>query len=523
MTPPVLDRFDPKPPLPNASLDIERQQLARRSASIYFFIFVATLVLTPLLILAGASQGFSQVLAALVALVALALVPYRPILGLYIIVICAILIEQEPLTGTPIGTDHLEIFYWPARLQGLPERPIGFFMLAMLVAIVAVRLLHHQRTLYGGKLFYPFIFFRGCVAMGVLHGMASGGDFKIVVLEVRPFWYLFISYILAFNTVTKVSHIRTILWITVLGTAVKAVQGVYIVYNYLGGHIEGHNEIMAHEQSFFFILVLLLLVLMLLHKVQRGLLIAILCSLPCLLLALLANNRRADYVALLAGVGVAWTLIILIKPSARRVLIPALTCCVLLGTGYVLAFHNASGAIGLPANAVISVFKPSATDARDTASNLYRTTEDFDLKYTEAQSPILGYGFGKPFLEPQVLPNIAQIDPDYLFIPHNNVLWIWMRLGPIGFLALWNLIGSGIVGGCFIARRLKNPELQVFAVFVVAALVMEVIVAYSDYQFFFYRNVIYIGVILGALFKLPAIAQSVSPEKSAKLDSELLA
>ena len=94
----------------------------------------------------------------------------------------------------------------------------------------------------------------------------------------------------------------TIIWITVIGTAIKGVQGVFIVYTYLGGKIEGHNEIMAHEQSFFFVLVLLLLVMMLLHRFQRGLFIAILFSLPCLLLALVANNRRADYVALLLGI-----------------------------------------------------------------------------------------------------------------------------------------------------------------------------------------------------------------------------
>ena len=105
----------------------------------------------------------------------------------------------------------------------------------------------------------------------LLHGIASGGDFKIIVLEVRPFWYLFVSYILAYNVVTEVKHVRNIIWITVIGTAIKGVQGVYIVYTYLGGQIEGHNEIMAHEQSFFFVLVLLLLlVMMLLHRFQRA-------------------------------------------------------------------------------------------------------------------------------------------------------------------------------------------------------------------------------------------------------------
>lgn len=172
------------PEITTASL---HKHVARRSASAYFFLFVATLLFTPLLILAGANQGFGQVLAALAALVAMALIPWKPIMGLYLMVICAVVIEQEPLPATPIGTDHLYIFYWPTKLQGLPERPFGFFVLAVLLIIIVTRLLLRRRLLYGGKLFYPFLFFLVCVAMGILHGLASGGTFRIIVLEIRPF------------------------------------------------------------------------------------------------------------------------------------------------------------------------------------------------------------------------------------------------------------------------------------------------------------------------------------------------
>ncbi|MEO7002753.1 MAG: hypothetical protein ABI068_13150, partial [Ktedonobacterales bacterium] len=179
---------------------------------------------------------------------------------------------------------------------------------------------------------------------------------------------------------------------------------------------------------------------------------------------------------------------------------------------YVFAFRHSTGSFASPARAVISVFEPNATDARDLSSNQYRIIEDADLKYTEAQSPLLGYGFGKPFLQPQVLPNVVELDPYYLYIPHNNVLWVWMRLGPLGYAALWYLFGSAIVMGCVIARRLKHRELQLFAIFAVATLVMEVILAYSDYQFFFYRNMIFTGVLMGVLMKLPAIARQTLGE-----------
>ncbi len=502
---------------PNSSPKFEHS-VTRKSSRAYLVLFVATLLLTPLLILVGADQGYGTILAALAALIALALVPWKPIWGLYLIVICAVVVEQEPLPGTPIGTDHLNVFYWPTHLQGLPERPIGFFILAILFFLVITAVLFRRRALYGGRLFYPFLFFFACMAVGVLHGLATGGSFRIIVLEIRPWWYFFVSYILAYNIVSEVKHVRNIIWITVLGTAIKGVQGVFIVYTYYSGQIEGHNEIMAHEQSFFFVLVLLLLVMMLLHHFQRALFIAILFSLPCLLLALVANNRRADYVALLLGILIAWTMVILVKPASRRALITVLAICLLFGGVYVLAFQKSTGALGQPARAVISVFNPSASDERDAASNAYRVVENYDLKWTEQTSPILGFGFGKPFLQPVALPNVLELDPYYLYIPHNNVLWVWMRLGPLGFSALWYLFGSAIVAGCMIVRRLRDPQLQFFAIFTLATVVMEVILAYGDYQFFFYRNMIYVGVALGVLMKLPAIERAARGEPSSHTD-----
>ena len=483
-------------------------QISTRSRAAYVVIFVVTLGLTPLLIIAAASFGFAQTLATIGALFALAIVPWRPIFGLYLMVTCAVVIEQEPLLAGPIGTDRLYIFTWPARLQGNIERPIGYFCLVILAVIILARLVRRQRPLIGGRLFYPFVLFFAALLVGVLHGLASGGTFRIIVLELRPWWYFFLAYLLAHNIVSSVKHVRNILWITVLGTAFKGAQGVYIVYTYLGGQIGGHNEIMAHEQSFFFVLVIMLLVLMLLHHVQPWFMVVILVSLPCLLIALVANNRRADYVALLIGIGVAWVLTILVKPESRRTLIPALLICMVLGAGYVLAFQKTAGSLGEPARAVISVFNPNAASARDAASNLYRSIENYDLKYTEAQSPIIGYGFGKPFLQPVMLANVLELDPYYLYIPHNNVLWIWMRLGPLGYGALWYLIGSALIAGCLIARRLHDQQLRFFAIFAVAAVVMEVILAYGDYQFFFYRNMIFVGVILGVLMKLPAIERA---------------
>ncbi len=222
---------------------------------------------------------------------------------------------------------------------------------------------------------------------------------------------------------------------------------------------------------------------------------------------MVANQRRADYIALIAGLGVAWTLIFLCKPRARtRLLVLLLVTCT-LGSAYVAAFANSQAGIGAPARSIVSVFYPSRQDA---SSNLYRQIEDADLKYTVKQNPLLGMGFGKRFLQPTILPNIIQDDPYYLYIPHNTIYWVWMRLGPFGFLIFWYLIGALIVRGTITTRQLKDPYLQLVAIYIISVTFMEIIVAYADYQLFFYRNVIYFGILAGILMRLPSIDKQES-------------
>lgn len=52
-----------------------------------------------------------------------------------------------------------------------------------------------------------------------------------------------------------------------------------------------------------------------------------------------------------------------------------------------------------------------------------------------------------------------------------------------------------------------DPYFQVVAIYVVAVTFIEVTVAFADYQLFYYRNVIYLGLLCGILAKLPILDQ----------------
>ena len=124
--PATLDHPTDLPPAPEKTADSTFGRLSKRSTSAYIAVLVATLVLAPVLVLAGASQGYIQILAGIAALVALILVPWKPILGLYLVVISAVVVEQEPLLSTPIGTDRLISFIGQRNFRGCQSARLDF-------------------------------------------------------------------------------------------------------------------------------------------------------------------------------------------------------------------------------------------------------------------------------------------------------------------------------------------------------------------------------------------------------------
>lgn len=469
---------------------------------LFIAIFVVVLGLTPLFILEGVNLSFGMLLGLLAALICAALVVRWPMMGFFVVLGCVVVIEQNP---QPIstGTDHLNVFYWPPQLAGLIERPIGFLILLVIAILLCSHFIKRQTLLQGGALSGALVFFILCVVGGIVHGLVSHGDLKIIVVEVRPFWYLFLSYLLAYNMMTCKKHLKAFFWIVILGAGVKSLQGLYILLVVLRGDMSGQNELMSHEESFFFVALVLLLFLFFLQYRYRAQMYATLLLLPGVLVSLAANNRRADYIALLVGLMVSWALLFMLRPRLRLKLVIGLLACTVFMAGYVAAFAHSAGSFAGPARAVLSIINPSSADARDAASNLYRDIENYDLKFTVKQNPILGMGFGIPFLRPIPLPDISDLDQYYIYVPHNTIYWVWVRLGPVGFLALWYLFGSIIVRGSQMVRQLKDPYLQLVAIYIVAVTFMEVIVAFADYQLFFYRNVMYLGLLAGILMRLP--------------------
>jgi hypothetical protein len=487
---------------------IPQQQRKGNELSLFLIICGIVCCLTPLLVLAGVNFGIGILLVSAVAVGAVIVIARWPVAGFFIVAVCVLLIEEEPLPSS-ILTDRLYVYYWPAGLEGLIERPIGFLFLFILFVIICRRLLKHETLLRGGALLVPFLLFLLCVAGGAYYGWLTGGDLKIIVVELRPFIYLFESYLLAYNLVASKRQIRLFIWLVIICAGIKALQGLYLYYHVLHGQLIG-DTLMSHEESFFFAALLTLAFLLSIHYRYRPQLIASLIVTPFVFITLVLNDRRADYIALVAGLAAAWALMFITMPRARTYLAIGALLSILLGGGYIALFSNSTQGFAAPAHAIVAVFNPAPSDLRDAASNQYRIVENTDLKYTVLHNNLIfGLGFGKPYLQPipltTLFQNISFSDIYYGYVPHNTIYWIWMRLGFVGFLVFWFLIGSIIVQGSMIARKLQDPYLRLIAIFIVSVVYIEIVVSYADYQLFFYRNVIYVGLLVGILMKLPEL------------------
>src|SRR5207247_1434150 len=127
------------------------------------------------------------------------------------------------------------------------------------------------------------------------------------------------------------------------------------------------------------------------------------------------------------------------------------------------------------------------------------------------QVPLIGLGFGMPFDIVTPMADISGLYSLWNVIPHNTLLWVPMRMGIPGMVGFWALIGMAVLEACAVMRREQDPLLRAVAVFAVAAIVAELMVAYGDLQLESYRNLVFLGALLGAVARVACLDGAGGP------------
>lgn len=444
----------------------------------------------------------------------------RPVRGLYVLfsAACAIDVDYSDKTTNGYFIAHYLPFWqdFTAWTHVHIVTSVAELLMALLLVIWVLKGVAERSTRWRrGTLALPVVLYMLMVLVGELHGVGTGGSVTVSLWELRGQIYMVVVYVLACNLINSRRDINALMWILVLAVGFRAIEGTIRYFLYYRGHVQQVVDVFPHEQAFFFNAFITFAGVLFVYGGSRRLKRVVLLLLPFVGFIDLATDRRAAVAAL--GVGAILFLICtLVAYPPRRRLVG--TILLVLGIGfppYYLAFQHKSGTLATPARAVASMFHP---DSRDAASNQYRISENYDIMSTmrsSTASAIIGYGFGKPMLTPQPLPDISMIYVWWNIMPHNSILWVWMRLGTIGFILLWFMLCTAIIQSMKLMRRLRDPQLQSLALFIGLMLVQEVIFGYLDLQWTNYRNLVSVGLLFALISRIAMIAakeNSLSPD-----------
>jgi hypothetical protein len=400
-----------------------------------------------------------------------------------------------------------------SALNGLSFSPAEISMILITLAMIVRGVVKRDLQLKAGPFLGPLLCYIGMVSFGFFYGKMRGADTTIALWEVRTQFQMLLVYFLAANLITERKHLATMLWLMLACTSVQSIQSI-AKYIALGGNVPSEG-FMIHDDALLMNVGLLACMLIGLTKADRKLTVAALFAGPLITIGILVNNRRGGVgslmVALVPLLPLVWTVM-----EERRKQVSAAAVALVLGSAvYFPIAWNGNGPWALPARAVRSL---SDANGRDTASNDYRFAEDADLKATRDVSPWTGYGYGRPFLQPVFLPLINFPLKDYL--PHDGVLWIWMRTGHFGFLAFLMLLFTVIIKGVQIIKRKLDPLCT--AVGIVAVLSVAVLFVYSKYdmQLISPRTVFVVFTTFGALAAIAGMSrdEAGTPEEAVASD-----
>lgn len=432
---------------------------------------------------------------------------------LYVTFASVCLFELMPTGYADALTDRVPFFwnvntifqiYAHADVKAIPLNLCEVFLLAA-AACSAIRAIFTRTVcLRAGTLFAPIGLYLCFVALGWVNGMMTGGDFKLSLQEVRSQIYFLLAYLMAVNLVRERRHVDAFVWTTALCVGLKGFLYTFRRYVTLRGMPLPDQGVGSHEEAFLFDAFVLLLLVLALTGAYKRLQQVMWVLMPFVLTGNLATNRRAGTAALAIAVPILLLAAHRVLPERRRIVARIALALALVCAVYYPAFRNSDSAFAQPARAIRSQFQP---DSRDASSNAYRVAEDANLMATIHLAPLLGYGYGKRMLHAVPIADISQMYEWWDVLPHDQILWVWMRVGTAGFVCFWMMASAIVIRAGF---TMRDPDadtiVKVVALFSLLTFSTLLIFGLLDLQLTNYRDMLFVGFWTGALAAAPGLA-----------------
>lgn len=438
------------------------------------------------------------------------LILYRPRYGLYIILFCtlvgdAFLMPWYPFTKNFSSPESLLYLH-----NALIINPLESYIVLTFVSWLGRGAMERKIRFYASEIFWPAVAFLAFVVLGLLYGIGTGGNLNIALWEARPLFYLVAMLVLASNLITERAHVSHLLWAAMAALLVEGLVGSSYFLVTLKGSLAGVDRITEHAAAVHMNTLFILVLAAWLYQASWVKRLALPLMVPAVALTYLATQRRAAFLTL----GIALVLLaVALYYEKRRAFWAIVPPAAVIGLVYVVAFWNASGALALPAQAVKSIVAEDQASAADVSSNVYRLIENVNTGFTIHQRPLTGVGFGQKFYIVVSLPDISSFEW-WEYLPHNSIIWIWLKMGVFGFVAMLYMVATAVTVGARTLRQMPRDELSVAALVATLYIIMHFIYAYVDISWDG-QSMVYVGVMMGLLASLGPLAARESRRRAA--------
>jgi O-antigen ligase len=400
----------------------------------------------------------------------------RPTIGVYLILFLTLVGDASTMPWWPFSKNmsSRESILFVADQMIL--NPMELMIAATAFGWILQRLADPTWRVWRGRMFWPMIVFTGFVILGLLYGKARGGDTRVAIFETRPLLYIFIVYLLVTNMFTTRVQYRLALIFSMFAVAIQSIFSLVHYSRLPSAERATIQELSEHGATIHMNALMIFLLAAWTLRCSARLRWTLTVLVVPVIWAFLLSQRRAAMIALVIGFV---ALVIVLFYRRRRAFWFVTPTALVLGVGYVLATWNAEGALGLPAQAVKSVFFTDAQSGKDASSDLYRDLEAINLWVTIRSAPETGIGFGHKFIKAVSMPDISGFE-FWEYIPHNSVLWIWVQIGFLGFVAMLFMFARGVQRGSRSVIVVRDDEQAAVVLTGLAFVIMFLVFAYVD-------------------------------------------
>ncbi len=364
--------------------------------------------------------------------------------------------------GYEVFTEPLFYFYTGPLIPGFPTNPITISLLFGIPALIKAFSQRHSGTHKSSYEHQIVIVGLPLVLIGgfsSIFGLAGGGDFRIMSWQYRIllgnlFWTFTMFAAVSsvdnvyyyLNLIYKAIKIKTVLF---LGIYFGVYGGTLQVGERLAEYMSSHTDSVNYAWGIGIALFRVLFDKKFSSRFTEGIWVLTMAA------PLFINERRIAIVGLMAALALSSFFIVPTLPAKVKKKLPIYGA---IGAVFAVIFWFS------PLNPTNSIVNEQSAGEKD-----YRDVENYNLYVTTGQNPIFGLGFGVPFPQYEVLPDVIKFGDLLAWIPHNTFLMTWAFTGFIGAVSLgmYLMYASAISVKTFRISDDPNIRLVGYACFVV--------------------------------------------------------